>query len=83
MDEREKALPKWAQELITRLRSVIEEKNGPLLRELENLRPKVDLLKRENGALREMLEYAGRGGHPTSSLITQIINSHGLELTKE
>lgn len=83
MDEREKNLPKWAQELITDLRKRVEYSTEPLTRELAEIRPRVRLLETRNGALLELLECAAKGGHINSQTVISVIQGYGMELIKE
>lgn len=84
MDEREKKLPSWAQQIIADLRKRVQYGTEPLIAELAKLRPQVELLKAREGALTELLNCAARGGHKTSQDIIEIIESYGLVLsTKE
>lgn len=80
MDEREKNLPRWAQEIIINLRKRVEAQAEPLVRELATLRPRVDLLTRRNEALTELLECAALGNHKTAQEIVNIIGQYSLEL---
>jgi hypothetical protein len=80
MDEREAKLPKWAQDLITDLRKRVEHGNEPLLKELAQLRPKMELIKARNEAMTELFECAAKGGHATAQEIVQIIEGYDLVL---
>jgi hypothetical protein len=83
MDEREAKLPVWAREIIRTLRERIwsmTSPDSPVVREVAELRPQVDLLKRRNGALRELLECAAKGGHVASQDIVSILAGYGLQL---
>lgn len=82
VDERELKLPTWAQRLIASLRDRLSIANEPLINELAKLRPQVELLKRKNEALTELLDCAARGGHPTAQDIMDIIRQYDLTLTK-
>jgi hypothetical protein len=83
VDEREKKLPQWAKQLIADLRKLVEHGNGPLLAELHKLRPQVELLKRRNESLIELLDCAATGKHKTAIEIMEIIRNYDLTLTKE
>jgi hypothetical protein len=76
MDEREAKLPAWARELIANLRRAVQDKYGPLHRELDQLRPQVQRLTARNEALTELLECAARGGHATSQTIIDILKQY-------
>lgn len=78
MDEREKNLPKWAQELIASLRRRVESGNEPLLREVARLRPLNEKLKSENEAYREFLDCAARGKHMTAQAIVDVLDECGI-----
>jgi hypothetical protein len=69
-DEREKNLPKWAQETIARYRKDL-------------LRPKVELLQVRYAALMELLECAAKGGHLGAKEIVSVLSGYGLEMVKE
>ena len=83
MNNREESLPKWAQDIIKGLRVGLRMATEPLTKELNALRPKVELLKTRNDALRELLECAAKGGHITSAEILQVIEGYGLCLVPE
>jgi hypothetical protein len=83
MDPREEKLPRWAKELIADLRKRVQYGNEPLLREISQLRPQVELLKRRNEALTELLGCAARGEHKYAIEIMGIIQAYNLTLTKE
>lgn len=82
-DERIAKLPTWARELIADLRRRVEYGNEPLLAEVARSRPRIEKLERENGALRELLDCAARGGHKEAAEIVEVIRGYGLELVKE
>lgn len=82
VDERENKLPVWARELIADLRMRVQYGNEPLLDEVAKLRPQVEVLKRRNEALTELLQCAARGGHKTSQEVIAIIEEFDLTLTK-
>ena len=77
-DERD--LPKWAQELIYGLRQRLMTPN-PLIDEIAELRPKVELLKAKTEALTELLDCAASGNHKTAQEIMEIIRAYDLTLT--
>jgi hypothetical protein len=79
-DPREAKLPAWARELIADLRKRVECATEPMAKELATLRPKLDLLKRRNEALTELLECAARGGHKDAQEIMGIIRAYDLIL---
>jgi hypothetical protein len=81
-DDREKNLPKWAQEIINRLRRDLEQRGEILAREVAKLRPLVDLYKARNDALTELLECAARGQHKPSQEIIEILQTYDLTLTR-
>lgn len=83
MDEREKNLPKWAQETIKELRLRCSANAEPLARELAVLRPLIEKLRNENGALREILECASRGRHMNSQTVMDVLGSFSLQLVKD
>lgn len=80
MDPREEKLPQWAQQLIKGLRERADIAREPLVREVAKLRPQVELLRRRNEALTELLECAAKGGHPTAQEIIAIIGDCDLIL---
>ncbi len=82
MDEREAKLPAWARETIANLRAKLEAATDPLVKELSQLRPRMELLKARNEALQELLECAAKGGHRSSQEIMDIIGQYDLTLTK-
>lgn len=82
-DDREKNLPKWAQELIGELRTRPQYAMEAAARELAVLRPQVERLKRQVGALEELLLCAARGGHATAQTIIEVLNGHSLTLTPD
>ncbi len=83
MDEREAKLPKWARDELVRLRSCIESKNEPLVREINQIRPRLELLESKLGAMKELLECASRGGHLTAKDIVAVLEGFSLQLVKE
>lgn len=83
MEEREKNLPRWAQELIADLRKRVSAAVDPLTREIARLRPERDTLKARNEALIELLECAARGGHKTAQDIVNVLAGYSLTLTKD
>lgn len=82
MDEREKNLPKWTQELLANLRWQITTAKEPFVNELAKIRPRCELLQRRNEALQELLECAAKGEHKTAQEIMDIIGQYDLILTK-
>jgi cell division protein FtsB len=83
IDEREKNLPKWAQELLNDTRKSAASANEALTRELAALRPRVKLLEAEKGAMMELLQAAARGEHKDAAAIIEVLDGYGLTLTKE
>lgn len=81
MDPREANLPRWAQEMIKKLRDRLDISRDPLVTEVAKLRPQVELLKTRNEALIELLECAARGQHKTAAEIMEIIRAYNLTLT--
>lgn len=81
-DEREKSLPKWAQQMIAELRQRINSNEEPLLKELVRLRPKVELLQASNEALHELLRCAAKGGHVSAADIESVLSGYDLQLVK-
>ncbi len=81
MDEREKNLPKWAQELIEKLRSQHRLDTEHMAKELAVLRPRVDLLQRRIGGMEDLLKCAANGGHLTARQIVEVFEEYGLTLT--
>ena len=82
MDERESRLPRWVQELIQDLRKRAAHASEPLIAELTKLRPQMELARRREEAMTELLECAARGGHKTAQEIIAIIEAYNLTLTK-
>jgi len=83
MDEREKNLPRWAQELIRQLRlqvQTVAENSG---KELAILRPRVEKLRAENDGLQELLRCAAKGGHITAIEVVNCLAGYGLVLAKD
>lgn len=80
MDPRETKLPVWAQELLADLRRRVQYGNEPVLREIAHLRPQVELFKRKNEALTELLECAARGWHKDAQAIVEILEMYDLVL---
>ncbi len=83
MEPKEENLPVWAKQLIADLRRHVQYGNEPLLKEISQLRPQVELLKRRNEALTELLDCAAKGGHTTAKEIMDVISTYNLTLTKE
>jgi hypothetical protein len=54
-----------------------------LARELATLRPVVEKLRAENGAMRELLECASRGGHVNCQTVMEVLGSFSLQLVKD
>lgn len=83
MDEREKNIPRWAQELIGNLRTQLRANAEPLVREIAKLRPINEQLKAENEAYRELLDCAARGKHMTAEAIINLLEGYSLILVKD
>lgn len=83
MDTREERLPVWTRELLADLRRKVMTATEPLYRELNQLRPRMEKLKRQNEALTELLDCAARGGHPTAVEIAKMIEAYGLNRNQE
>jgi hypothetical protein len=83
VDEREKNLPKWAQDLIAGLRLRIKSACEPIVAELAKLRPIAELSKVRYDAISELLTCAASGGHKTAEQIIEIIRSYDLILGKK
>lgn len=83
MDEREKNLPKWAQEHLYNLRLAHRAALESTAKELATLRPQVELLKRSLAGMQELLECAAKGGHLTAAQIVDTLAGYSLTLTKE
>jgi len=83
MDNREAKLPTWAKELLACLRKQIEQGQEPLVRELNRLRPQMELLRLREAAMTELLDCAAKGGHKSAQEIMDIIRAYNLTLTPE
>ncbi len=79
MDSREEKLPVWAKDLLADMRRKIATATEPLLKELNTLRPRMEILKSRNEAMIELIECAAKGGHPTSIEIAKMIEAYGLD----
>lgn len=80
VDERENNLPKWAQELINRLRAEGQTRTERLTAEIEKLRPQCKLLTNRLAAMDEIMDYLVRGGHPDAAQIKRIVGGFGMNI---
>ena len=78
-DPRETSLPKWAQELITKLRANLATAMEPADRERRKREEVEKRFKRSQdvlAALHELLFTAAKGGHRTSQEIINVLDSY-------
>jgi hypothetical protein len=82
-DEREKNLPKWAQEMIRGMRLRFRSGTESMASELARLRPRVQLLENRLAATEELLTCAAMGGHKTAAEIMEVLRGYSLSLAKD
>lgn len=79
-EDREKTLPKWAQEIIAELRHRLKTDSEQAIKELNRLRPRVEFLEAKNNGLMELLGCAAKGGHMTAQEICSLLDGYELQL---